>query len=176
MNIEISIRIATKTETPKILDVINYSYNTFKNTIPANCGFNITLDELNEIVADPCSMVWLAIHDNNIVGVAAGSFYSPKSYHLKLLFVSENIQRNGVGELLLIVFEKYGKENDCCLFTTNYQKWAPWSGKFYIKHGYNEYIPGDEMNTSELQETVIMRKKIGKLNNNDKCFVWKNVK
>lgn len=168
------MRLATQLDASGILDLIKQSYSIFHDTTPNDYSFTITSEELNAIITDSDSMVWLAIQAHHIVGVAAGIIFTPKSYHLKLLFVSGSIQRKGIGELLLNVFENYGRENGFSLFTTNYQKWAPWSGMFYHKHGYKEYIPGDEEINIVLQETVGIRKKIKKLNNDDKCLVWKS--
>ena len=87
--------------------------------------------------------------------------------------MSGHVQRQGIAEKLLATFEQAGKEKGYKLFTTNYQKWAPWSGRFYLKHGYKEYVSGDEVLCSDLIEPVRFYKKIGKLNNDHNCFVWK---
>jgi hypothetical protein len=38
---------------------------------------------------------------------------------------------------------------------------------------YREYASGDEVAHPGLRDSVELRKAIGKLNNDDKCFIWK---
>ena len=168
------IRPATIYDISSILDIITQSYQPYKNEIPPDGGFDISDEALNRLIEGNDSMVFIAVKDDCLVGVASGINHEPNIYHLKLLFVSMTFQHQGIASDLLQRFEDIGKEKGCRLFTSNYQIWAPWSRAFYYKNGYREYKDGDETECTLLKPSVEFRKKIGKLNNDYKCFIWKN--
>jgi len=169
------IRLAEKSDLAEILQVINDSYNSFD--VSASVQKPVySLSELEQILLNPKNRMWVAVASGKIAGVSAGCEFSPKCFHLKLLFVSSQNQNSGIGEKLLKSFEDYGKSAGYEIFTTNYLKWAHWSGKFYKKHGFKEYVSGDEKINAELFNQIVMRKKNGTLNNGDKCFIWKTEK
>ncbi len=167
------IRLATKEDSSSILRVINQSYNPYKNLIPANCGFVTSIEEIIKIMKDESSSCWVAENNDSVIGVATGITIAPRAYHLKLLFIAEHAQRKGIASNLLSTYENSGKKKGYKLLTTNYQKWAPWSRNFYLKQGYKEYIEGDELDFPDLHETISFYRRIGKLNNDRKCFIWK---
>ena len=169
------IKIATKEDASSILTVIRRSYAPYQTLIPADCGFSMSLSEIKSLITDSRSRTWVAEKDKMVIGVATGMAFAPKAYHLKLLFISDKYQRQGVASQLLEAFEQFGREQGYHLITTNFQRWAPWSQSFYLKHGYKAYVPGDEESFSDLQQTVGFYRKIGKLNNDCKCFIWKSV-
>ena len=59
--------------------------------------------------------------------------------------------------------------------SVNYLEWAEWSGIFYKKHGYKEYVQKDEDLCRDLKPQVAFLKKIGRLNNGEKDLVWKTI-
>jgi hypothetical protein len=72
---EISIRIATTMDTANILNVIENSYIPFKDSIPNNCNFNITLNELNDLIVNTHGRVWLAMTCPQISPNLKGGFH-----------------------------------------------------------------------------------------------------
>ncbi|ADL33395.1 hypothetical protein bpr_I0649 [Butyrivibrio proteoclasticus B316] len=71
--------------------------------------------------------------------------------------------------------EERARERRFSLLTVNYLEWAEWSGRFYKKHGYKEYVQDDEETCPDLKSQVAFLKKIGRLNNGDKHLVWKTI-
>ena len=167
------IRTAGDKDIPCILQVIIDSYLPYKGQMKDADLPSYDHDEVLFLLNDPASIIWVAEQDNEIIGVASGQAFGPKAWHLKMLFVSGNFQHHGVGDSLLAVFEENGKEQGLSLMTANFLGFAKWSQAFYEKHGYREYVAEDEKNNPDLKEQVSFLKKIGRLNNGDKHFIWK---
>ena len=170
------IRLAESKDIPHILQVVEDSYLPFSEDIKNAALPSYTHEEIDSLLNDSKCDFWVAEQEEKIIGVAAGIEFGPRAYHLKMLFVSSQYQNQKIGEALLKYFGQRGRERHFSLFTSNYLAWAKWSWKFYEKHGYKEYAPGDEENNSDLKEQIAFLKEIGRLNNGDKHLIWSNQK
>ena len=170
----VQVREIEEKDIPEVLRLIKDSYAPYKEFI-GDAGIpEYSYEEVSSLLADEHSDVWVAEENGKITGMAAGTEFGPSAYHLKMLFVGGSSQHKGVGSELLKCFEARGAERRYSLYTANYLDWAKWSGQFYAKHGYREFVPGDEKNNPGLKAQTDFLKKIGKLNNGDKHFIWKS--
>ena len=168
------IREIEEKDIPAVLRLIKDSYAPYKELIDGAGIPEYSYEEVCSLAAEPHSDVWVAEENGEITGMAAGTEFGPCAYHLRMLFVGGGSQHKGVGSELLAHFEARGTERRHSLYTANYLDWAKWSGQFYAKHGYREFVPGDEKNNPGLKAQTDFLKKIGKLNNGDKHFIWKS--
>ncbi len=170
----VQIREIEEKDIPEVLRLIKDSYAPYKELIDGLGIPEYSYEEVCSLLADEHSDVWVAEENGKITGMAAGTEFGPCAYHLKMLFVGGNSQHKGVGSALLRCFEARGAERQHSLYTANYLGRAKWSGQFYAKHGYRVFVPGDEKNCPGLKAQTDFLKKIGKLNNGDKHFIWKS--
>ena len=169
------IRNGHEADICEILQMIKDSYTPYDDLI---CDISIptyTCEEIHSLLNEPQSDVWVAVDNGIVVGMAAGTEFGPCAYHLKMLFVSGKNQHQGIGRELLERFEERARQRHFSLLTVNYLEWAEWSGRFYKKHGYKEYVQDDEETCPDLKSQVAFLKKIGRLNNGDKHLVWKTI-
>lgn len=170
----VQIREIEEKDIPEVLGLIKDSYAPYKELIDGAGIPEYSYEEVCSLASEPHSDVWVAEENSKITGMAAGTEFGPSAYHLKMLFVGGDSQHKGVGGELLKCFEARGAERRHSLYTANYLGWAKWSGQFYAKHGYREFVPGDEKKCLGLEAQTDFLKKIGKLNNGDKHFIWKS--
>ncbi len=170
------IRNGCEADINEILQVIKDSYKPYMDLTRDISIPEYTYEEISTLLNEPQSDVWVAEDKGTIVGMAVGAEFGPCAYHLKMLFVSGKSQHLGIGRELLKKFEERALERHFSLLTVNYLGWAEWSGHFYKKHGFKEYVQKDEEACLELKSQVAFLKKIGRLNNGDKHLVWKKVK
>ena len=167
------IRNGCESDISNILHLIKDSYAPYRDlmgdiSIPA-----YTFEEINSLLNEPQSDVWVAEDNGIIVGMAAGTVFGPCAYHLKMLFVSGKKQHQGIGNQLLARFENRAWERHFSLLTVNYLEWAEWSRHFYKKHGFREYVQKDEETCNDIKSQAAFLKEIGRLNNGDKHLLWK---
>lgn len=167
------IREADITDILEILRLIEASYTPYRDSIKDIDIPEYSYEEIHELLAESQSDIWIAVEKGKIVGMAAGTEFGPCSYHPKMMFVIGESQHRGVGSALLESFEKRGTERHYSLLTANYLDWAKWSGLFYKKHGYREYVAEDEKTCPDIKKQAEFLRKIGKLNNGDKHLIWK---
>ena len=167
------IRDIKENDIDDILRLIEDSYKPYEDLIKDISIPVYTGDEIKALLDEPQSDAWVAVEDNEIVGMAAGTEFGPCAYHLKMMFVSGQAQHKGIGRALLEKFEKRGAERHHSLYTANYLGWAAWSGQFYKKHGYREYVAEDVTDNQDLKSQADFLREIGRLNNGDKHLIWK---
>ena len=168
-----NIREADKTDIQEILRLIEDSYTPYKDSIKDIDIPEYSYDEIQALLAESQSDIWVAEEKGKLVGIAAGIEFGPCAYHLKMLFVLGESQHRGVGSALLESFEKRGIERHYYLLTANYLDWAKWSRLFYKKHGYREYVTEDEITCPDIKKQADFLRKIGRLNNGVKHLIWK---
>ncbi len=169
------IRKGCEADIYEVLKMIKDSYTPYQDLISDVSILEYNYEEIFALLNEPQSDVWVAVDDGIIIGMAAGTEFGPCAYHLKMLFVSGKSQHMGVGRELLERFEERARERHFSLLTVNYLEWAEWSGIFYKKHGYKEYVQKDEESCRDLKPQVAFLKKIGRLNNGEKHLVWKTI-
>ena len=167
------IREADKFDIQEILRLIEDSYTPYKDSIKDIDIPEYSYDEIQALLAEPQSDIWVTVENGKIVGMAAGTEFGPCAYHLKMMFVSGESQNRGVGSALLELFERRGIERHYSLLTANYLDWAKWSRLFYKKHGYREYVTEDERTHPDIKKQADFLRKIGRLNNGEKHLIWK---
>ena len=171
-----NIRKAQQKDISEILQVVEDSYTPYRNLISDACIPVYSCNEINDLLNETQSDVWVAEKCGRIIGVAAATEFGRSAYHLKMLFVGGDYQHRGAGSRLMDCFEKRGMQRQRLLLTGNYLEWAKWSRDFYIKHHYREYVPGDEENNPALISQTDFLRKIGRLNNGEKHLFWKTGK
>ncbi len=169
------IRNGCEADIYEVLQLIKDSYTPYQDLISDVSIPEYNYEEISALLNEPQSDVWVAVDNGIIVGMAAGTEFGPCAYHLKMLFVSGKSQHMGVGRELLERFEERARERHFSLFTVNFLEWAEWSGIFYKKHGYKEYVQKDEEACHDLKSQVVFLKKIGRLNNGCKHLMWKTI-
>ena len=167
------IREADKFDIQEILRLIEDSYIPYKDSIKDIDIPEYSYEEIQALLTEPQSDIWVAAEKGKIIGIAAGTEFGPCAYHLKMLFVLGESQHRGVGSALLETFEKRGIERHYALLTANYLDWAKWSRIFYKKHGYREYVTEDERFCPDIKKQAEFLQKIGRLNNGEKHLIWK---
>ena len=100
------IREAGKTDIQEILRLIEDSYTPYKDSIKDIDIPEYSYDEIQALLAEPQSDIWVAAENDKIIGMAAGTEFGPCAYHLKMMFVLGESQHRGVGSALLETFEE----------------------------------------------------------------------
>ncbi|GEM_PF-2726864 len=148
---DVKIRAATPDDVDAIADIIRRSYSTLP---PSQTPVDMPIyhpAHHAEAMADPHGRWRLLEEKSGPAGVAMWRML-PGLAHLHLLFVRGDLQGRGYGSLLLRHFLEEAESEDpgVRLLTLHCLTCAAKTIRFYKRHGYTEYSPGDEGRVTDL--------------------------
>jgi len=117
---EIEIRIATKTDSQAIANLVNSVYRGDEAkkgwTTEADLlsGIRITVEKVQEIINTSGNTILLAILDDKLAGCVHLKKVDNNKAILGMLSVNVNFQTKGIGKMLITKSEEYVKESFGC--------------------------------------------------------------
>ena len=139
-----NIRRAIKDDIPRLIDLLTQIRMVHAELRPDLFDKDVTKyndEQLNKMIDDDNSPIFVAVIDNNVVGYAMcqkrynSSLISKKVLHLDDLCVDEKYRHQGIGEALFNFVKEEARKDGCYEITLNSWPGNEAAQNFYKKMG-----------------------------------------
>jgi GNAT superfamily N-acetyltransferase len=147
----VNIREARVEDAVEIARVVRESYDAHPDSVTPADMLNYHPEAHVEGMKDPATR-WRVLTVNGKPVAVAMWRLIPGLAHLHLLYVDAANQGSGFGSRLLKVHQEQARaeQAETRLYTLHCLRDSVWAMRFYKRHGYTQYEPGDEYRVMEL--------------------------